>query len=112
MKTNLFLLARAASQTSPPPQSSLMHQCLRRSISASWILPLLLTLPAAVEAQFTFTTNIDGTLNIAKYTGSGGAVTIPSTTNGLPVTSIGLYAFAVNNSLTNVTIPNSITNIG
>jgi hypothetical protein len=72
---------------------------------------LLLALPAAMEAQFNYTTN-NGAITITKYTGSGGAVTIPSTTNGLPVTSIGDAAFEDCTSLTNVTIPNGVTNIG
>ena len=75
------------------------------------LLLLLLALPAAVQAQFTFTTN-NGTITIIGYTGPAGAVTIPSTTNGLPVTCIGAYAFYMNTGLTNVTIPNSVTNIG
>ena len=54
---------------------------------------LLLTLPAVVQAQFTFTTN-NGTITITRYNGFGGAVTIPDTTNGLPVTGIGVEAFA------------------
>jgi len=47
-------------------------------------------MPAAVQAQFTYTTN-NGTITITGYAGSGGvgAVTIPGTINGLPVTSIG-----------------------
>jgi len=86
---------------------------LRQRISASWFLSLLLlTLPALVEAQFTFTTNADNTITITAYTGSGGDVTIPSTTNGLPVTSIGYEAFERSGSITNVTIPSGVTNIG
>ena len=42
---------------------------------------LLLTLPAVVQAQFLFITN-NSAITITKYTGSGGAVTIPSMTNG------------------------------
>ena len=53
------------------------------------LLPLLLlALPAVVQAQYTYTTN-NGAITITGYTGPGGAVTIPSMTNGLPVTSIG-----------------------
>src|SRR5665213_2720736 len=42
----------------------------------------------------------------------GGAVTIPNTTNGYPVTSIGSYAFFEYYGLTGVTIPDSVTSIG
>jgi hypothetical protein len=72
----------------------------------------LLTLPAAVQAQFYYTTNADNTITIINYTGSGGAVTIPSTINGLSVTRIGDFAFYNNISLTSVTIPDSVTSIG
>lgn len=68
-----------------------------------------LALPATLQAQFTFVTN-NGAIKITKYTGSGGAVTIPSTTNGWPVVSIGTNAFN-SSKVTGVTIPNSITNI-
>lgn len=39
---------------------------------------LFLTLPAAVQAQFSFTTNADNTITITGYSGPGGAATIPS----------------------------------
>ena len=80
------------------------------------LLSLLLALPAVVQAQFTYTTN-NGTITITGYTGPGGAVTIPDTINGLPVTSIGDYAFNDGGIpqpyiLTSVTIPDSVTSIG
>jgi BspA type Leucine rich repeat region (6 copies) len=60
---------------------------------------------------FTWTTNYDNTITITGYTGSGGAVTIPDTITGYPVTTIGYDAFANNNNLTSVTIPDGVTSI-
>src|SRR5213080_418550 len=74
------------------------------------LLLLVLMLPAAMQAQFTFATN-NGALTITGYTGSGGNITIPSATNGMPVTSIGSSAFLLSTNLTGITIPNSVTNI-
>jgi hypothetical protein len=72
---------------------------------------LLLTFPAVVQAQFTFTTN-NSSITITGYNGPGGAVAIPSTTNGYPVTGVGDYAFYSLFSLTSIAIPDSVTNIG
>jgi hypothetical protein len=74
------------------------------------LVAALLALPAVVQAQFNYTTT-NGTITITGYTGSGGAVTIPATINGLPVTSIGDESF-VGTDLTSVTIPSSVTSIG
>lgn len=74
-------------------------------------LTLLLLPPAVVQAQFSYTTN-NGTITITRYTGAGGAVTIPSTINGLPVTSIGDSAFTRSKTLTSVTLPDSVISIG
>jgi len=65
-----------------------------------------------VQAQFTFTTNTDGSLNISQYTGANAVVVIPSIADGYPVVSIGEQAFDDCTNLTNVTIPSSVTNIG
>jgi hypothetical protein len=69
------------------------------------------TVPATTQAQFTFTTNADGSLNITGYIGLPGAVSIPGMIDGLTVTSIGADAF-YGNSISNITIPGSVTSIG
>src|ERR1700692_863194 len=71
---------------------------------------LLLVAPAA-KAQFTFTTN-NGAITITGYTGGGGDVVIPASTNGYSVTTIADYAFVNQHGITSVTIPNSVTSIG
>ena len=43
---------------------------------------------------------------------ASGALTIPATIDGFPVTSIGLSAFGGCRSLTSITLPDSITSIG
>ena len=43
---------------------------------------------------------------------ASGALTIPATIKGYPVTTIGDWAFAHCDSLTSVTIPDSVTTIG
>lgn len=52
----------------------------------------------------------DERVTIVKYTGSEGTVTIPSTIDFLPVTSIGEWAFSWS-GLTGVVIANSVTSI-
>ncbi|MGH7970021.1 MAG: leucine-rich repeat domain-containing protein, partial [Limisphaerales bacterium] len=76
------------------------------------ILPLLMlpSLPTTVQAQFNYTIT-NGAVTITAYTGPGGAVIIPDTIDGLPVTSIGQAAF-IRTSLTAVTIPNGVISIG
>ena len=79
---------------------------------------LLIGLPAAIQAQFNYTINNDGSLNITGYTGIGynQVVTIPSTilVNGvsLPVTSIGNNCFYNATYLNSITIGTNVTNIG
>jgi hypothetical protein len=75
-----------------------------------WLLCVAM-LSAVAQAQFTFTTN-NGAITITGYTGSGGAVVIPDTTNGWPVTSIGDEAFYQCANLNSVAIPDGVTSIG
>ena len=87
-------------------------QTLKLARAAKLLLILLFLSPIVnARAQYTFTTNSDGSLNIEHYTGAGGAVVIPNTTNGLPVTSIGDAAFFENISLTSVTVGTNVASI-
>lgn len=70
---------------------------------------LLWTAPAT-QAQLTYTTN-NGALTVAGFTMFQNNVIIPSSVNGLPVTSIGNFVFSAD-TMAFVTIPNSVTNIG
>lgn len=58
------------------------------------------------------TSTQNGRITITKYTGSALTMVIPSTIDGLPVTSIGDEAFSKCSSLIGVVIPDSVTSIG
>jgi len=76
---------------------------------ALWLMGL-----RVVAQDYTYT-NINGAISITGTTlryGLVGAVTIPSTIEGLPVVNIGHQAFVTNWFLTSITIPGSVTNIG
>jgi hypothetical protein len=73
---------------------------------------LSVALPASLKAQLSYLTNSDGSLLITGYSGTGGAVVIPSSINNLPVTGIGNSVFKQKFNITSVTIPNSILTIG
>jgi uncharacterized repeat protein (TIGR03803 family) len=96
-----------------------MAKGLAQSVVRRTKNPLLLPVLVAVvtmlvacpsQAQFTYTTN-NGTLTITGYTGTNDDVVIPSTIDGLSVTSVGTNAFAYA-PINTVSIPNSVTNIG
>ena len=104
--THLRKVVFGGDQFSLPCAASGRQLPVRTNCVTSLLLPLfLLLLTASVRAQdYTYTTNA-GQITITGYTGSGGAVTIPGTIDGLPVTSIGDNAFSGRTSLTKVTIP-------
>ena len=98
--------------TIPPQPTKPPRRRLWLSQMASLLaLLLFLAFSAAAQAQFTTGTS-NGKITITGYAGSGGAVIIPSTINGLPVTSIGDSAFWNCAGLTSITIPGSVTSIG
>ncbi|MDR3600330.1 MAG: leucine-rich repeat protein [Desulfosporosinus sp.] len=66
---------------------------------------------AAQDGDYTYTVT-SGVTTITGYTGAGGAVTIPSTLGGAPVTSIGYEAFSDCSSLTSISIAQGVTSIG
>lgn len=74
-------------------------------------LLVTLLLPIAVQAQFTYTTNSDNTINITAYTGSSSTPTIPDAIAGLPVASIGEFVFS-GGGITSITIGTNLINIG
>jgi len=108
-------MSRFHATTSPcQKQIRQRSQHLRWRVSPSWILlPVVFALPALVQAQFDYTTN-NGAITIIRYSGTSpySEVTIPSTTNGFPVTSIGDFAFASITNVISVTIPEGVTSIG
>jgi len=74
---------------------------------------VLLSLPAVLQAQLSYTDNGDGTATITGCDPNyNGALAIPGTTNGLTITSIGDEAFFGRTKLASITFPASITNIG
>ena len=81
---------------------------IQKSLLKYFLLIVLLRLPSTALAQFTLTTNSDGTIGISSYNGADGVVIIPNKINGKEVTAIGTGAFASDGSLTNIAIPDSV----
>ncbi len=60
---------------------------------------------------FTYT-NDDDRLTITGYTGPGGAVVVPANIGGVPVVSIGEFAFFDKDNITSIVLPEGIVSIG
>lgn len=63
------------------------------------------------ESSFEFTV-FNGTATVTSYTGSGGAVRVPDTLGGAPVTAIGDGAFADRDDLQTLIFPDTVTEFG
>ena len=70
-----------------------------------------MTASALTSGDYTYTVD-GGNATITEYTGNDSILTIPSMLGGYPVVTIGEGAFSFRNSLTSVTIPDSVTSIG
>src|SRR6266567_1730386 len=85
--------------------------CLRLPLALPVLTAVLvLSTPAVVQAQFSYTVT-NQMVTITGYQGTTVVVAIPSTIDGLPVTSLKPNTF-LESSVTSVTIPNSVTSIG
>jgi hypothetical protein len=104
----LFPMSSIENEVQQPPVMT-----LRSSVFLFPFVVLLFscTLQGAQFGDLTYTDN--GTsITITGYTGVGGALEIPDSIDGKPVTEIGERAFLGCNELTSATIPDSVTVIG
>ena len=93
---------------------------MKKYISVLLSIALLMTLltvasmtaNAETSGDFEYEILEDGTAEITAYCGSASELSIPKEINGYPVTSIAEWALSECESLTSVTIPDSVTCIG
>lgn len=88
----------------------------RRLICLFLVIVILSTLSvtfsfADTSGEWTYTILYEEYIWLNGYSGSGGAVTVPSSLNGYPVQGIENTTFKNNTALTSVTIPDSVTYI-
>lgn len=76
----------------------------------AFLILVLTVSPAKVSAQFVCATNAED-VSIVRYTGSGGVVTIPDFIGGLPVASIGVWAFQYCTNVTSVVLGANVVSI-
>ena len=92
-----------------------MKRILSLTLILCFILGIFSIIPASA-ADFTvgdyeYVIKDDGTLEIVKYNGKESVITIPVKANNYNVTSIGKKAFERNMDITKVIIPEGITNL-
>ncbi len=90
---------------------------MNTTLQISKFLPVIFCVLAATiayaeqEGDFTYSIE-DKAVTITKYTGAGGAVTIPEKIAGVTVKEVGMSAFSKNLTLTEITIPSSVNSVG
>ena len=78
-----------------------------------WLAYLLLATATTVTAlDFTYEVNLDNTITITGYTGTGGPVVIPPVIDSKVVTILDENAFNGKIGITSVSIPDGVTSIG
>ncbi len=88
-----------------------MKKLLALILSVVLLLLVVPTVSADTSGDFTYTA-WDGKATITGYYGSETVLEIPATLEGYPVTAIGDYAFYGCTSLADITLPDSVTEIG
>ena len=83
---------------------------MNNSLCYGMVIAMAVHFTTAAQGQLTYTTN-NNEVTITGYSGSG-HLNIPTTIDGMPVTSIKFAAFTHNTNLTSVILPNGVTNIG
>lgn len=85
-----------------------------RLLSLFFAICLFQVASAAVSGEYSYTV-INGEVTITSFgssNGTQGAVVVPETLGGLPVTAIGAKAFYYLYRVTSITLPESVTSIG
>ena len=72
--------------------------------------PSIVTDPTVPDG-LTYSIGDDGTVMITGYTGNETDLTIPASIEGLPVTTIGSWAFNATSNAVNITLPDTLTTI-
>ena len=85
-------------------------RALRIGLVAVLCLLLLASIASADESDFGKEVQVDGTVIITSWTGTGNQVTVPETLDGLTVSGIASGVFPNKANLT-VILPDGLTNI-